>query len=312
MTYTEEQVFMNTIIRLQIISTKGTVFTKSKAKEVFSIFDTVVKNFSRFNSKSELSLMNKSYPKVFKSSKELFGLVKLSLELNKLGKGFYDPTLIDLLESYGYDKKQDFSKLDKPDFYKEISGIVKQRPSPKMIILEEKTKSIKLQKNQRIDLGSIAKGYAVDLAYDLLKKDFDQFLINAGGDVRVAGVNEQGLPWRIMLYKAPMPNQASSENDFLGFIELEPGMSIASSGGWARRVGIFHHLISPIDGLPINHISQTYMIASNATYADAYSTFLFVEGPDSIPIIDNAGFSGLLIDFQGNIFKSKKFNYNSI
>jgi thiamine biosynthesis lipoprotein len=312
MTYTEEQVFMNTIIRLQIISSKGTVFTKNKAKEVFSVFDSVVKKFSRFNSKSELSLMNKSYPKEFIASKELFELVKLSLELNKKGQGFYDPTLIDLLESYGYDKKQDFSKLDKPDFYKELSGLVKQRPSPGTIVLDEKIKSIKLQKDQRIDLGSIAKGYAVDLAYDLLKKDFDQFLINAGGDVRVAGVNEHGLPWRIMLYKAPMPNQASTGDEFLGSVELEPGMSIASSGGWARRVGIFHHLLNPVDGLPINHISQTYMIAPNATLADAYSTFLFVEGPNAIPIIDNVGFSGLLIDFQGNIFKSKKFNYNSI
>ena len=312
MIYTEEQVFMNTIIRLQIISSKGTVFTKNKAKEAFSFFDMVVGKFSRFNPKSELSEMNNSYPKAFTSSKELFALVKLSLELNKKGKGFYDPTLIDLLENYGYDKKQDFSCLENPDFYKEMQKLVKNRKNPKDIELNEKTRTIKLQKGQRIDLGSIAKGYAVDLAYDFLIKDFDNFLINAGGDVRVGGVNEQGLPWKIMLYKAPLPNQSDCGKEFLGMVEIEPGVSIASSGGWARRVGTFHHLLNPVDGLPINQISQTYVIAPNATCADAYSTFLFVEGPDAIPIIVKDGFSGLLIDFQGNIFKSKKFNYISI
>jgi len=312
MIYTEEQVFMNTIIRLQIVSSKGTVFTKTKARDTFSIFDMVVKKFSRFNTRSELSEMNNSYPKAFKPSEELFGLVKLSLELNKKGKGNYDPTLIDLLENYGYDKKQDFSCLEKPDFYKELGKLVKNRKSPKEIVINTKDKTIKLQKGQRIDLGSIAKGYAVDLAYDFLIKEFDNFLINAGGDVRVGGVNEQGLPWKIMLYKAPLPNQTEFGREFLGMVELEPGYSIAGSGGWARRVGTFHHLLNPVDGLPINQISQTYVMAPKCTDADAYSTFLFVEGPDSMSIIEKDGFSGLLIDFRGNIFKSKKFNYTPI
>jgi thiamine biosynthesis lipoprotein len=336
MTYTEEQCFMNTIIRFQIISSKGTVFTKSRARGAFSIFDQVVKKFSRFNPKSELSAMNNSYPHSFVASKELFDLVKISLDINKKGKGFYDPTLIDVLESYGYDQKQDFSKLDKPEFYKELENLVSGRKGPKEIEIDEKTKKIKLQKGQRLDLGSIAKGYAVDLAYEYLKKDFDQFLINAGGDVRVGGVNEQGLPWKIMLFKAPLPNQAPPQdcepmqdmaspkdktsnqnrvakaNEFLGYVELEPGFSIAGSGGWARRVGAFHHLLNPKDGLPINHISQTYVIAPDAQSADAYATFLFVEGPQALPVLEKIGLSGLLIDFRGNISKSETFNYFKI
>jgi thiamine biosynthesis lipoprotein len=318
MTYTEEQVFMNTIIRLQIISSKGTVFTKNKAREVFAVFNDVVHKFSRFNPNSELSRLNESTPQAFKASDELFKMVKLSLVLNKQCQGCYDPTLIDVLESYGYDKKQDFTKLDKPFFYKELEELVKLRKSPKEIILDEKSKTIKLQQGQRLDLGSIAKGFAVDLAYDLLKKEFDQFLINAGGDVRVGGVNEQGLPWKIMLYKSPLPNQAiqrsfeKGSSEFLGSVELEPGSSIAGSGGWARRVGAFHHLINPNDGLPINSISQTYVIAPTAMEADAYATFLFVEGPQALPKLEESNISGLLIDFQGTISKSKEFNYLKI
>jgi len=301
---------MNTIIRFQIISSKGTIFTKNKAKEAFKCFDEVVNKFSRFNSKSELSCLNDSSGNSFKISPEMYKLIKYSLELNKLGKGNYDPTIIDLLESYGYDKSQDFSKLDEPDFYKEIKNLVLKRFRANEIVIDEKKKSVKLKKGQRLDMGSIAKGFAVDLAYDKLKKDFDHFLINAGGDVRVSGLNEQGLNWKIMLYRSALPNGKVDDTNFIGMVTLEPGQSIAGSGGWARRVGAFHHLLSPVDGLPINQITQTYVIAPTATDADAYSTFLYVEGPDALNIIDDRDFSGLLIDFQGNIFKSKDFNYS--
>lgn len=301
---------MNTIIRFQIISSKGTIFTKNKAKEAFGCFEEVVNKFSRFSPKSELSLMNDSSGKVFKASPELFKLIKYSLYLNKLGSGNYDPTVIDLLESYGYDKTQDFSKLEEPDFYKEIKNLVLKRNKASEIVLDEKKNTVKLKKGQRLDMGSIAKGYAVDLAYEKLKKDFDHFLINAGGDVRVSGLNEQGLNWKIMLYRSALPNGKIDDTNFIGMVTLEPGQSIAGSGGWARRVGAFHHLLSPKDGFPINQITQTYVIAPTATDADAFSTFLYVEGPDALSIINDRDFSGLLIDFQGNIFKSKKFNYS--
>ena len=312
MNYCEEQVFMNTIVRIQVISDKGAIFTKKKTHSSYANFGKVVQKYSRFLETSELSILNKNSGKKMTVSEELFKLVSLSLSLAKISGGAFDPTIIDLLETYGYDKKQDFSKLDDPGLYDEIKKMVKNRPSYREIELDAKNLTIKLAPNQKIDLGSVGKGYAIDLTYKELKKEFEHFLINAGGDVRVSGLNDKGLYWKIMLYKAPLPNKAINPEDYIGMIEMEPGTSIASSGGWARRIGAFHHLLSPFDGLPINVQSQCYVVAPTAIEADSWSTLLFVEGKTALPKLRRKNFAGLLIDFQGNISQSDNFYYSSV
>jgi thiamine biosynthesis lipoprotein len=314
MIYSEEQVFMNTIIRIQVISDKGTVFTKNKIRKAFGNFSRVVDRFSRFSDYSELSILNSNSGKFFRVSQELFILITFILDLANISKGAFDPTIIDLLEAYGYDKKQTFDKLNKPEIYDEIKKMIKDRPSWQEIKLDRKNLSVKLAKGQKLDLGSVGKGYAIDLAYKDLKKEFDHFLINAGGDIRVSGLNDKGLYWKIMLYKAPLPNHAETGKDAnsLGLIEMEPGKSIACSGGWARRVGAFHHLLSPFDGLPINENSQSYVVGPNAMQADAWATLLFVTGKSALPIMRSHELAGLLLDFQGNIFQSDNFYYSKI
>jgi len=312
MIYSEERVYMNTIIRIQIISDKGTIFTKNKAREAYFNFEEVVRKFSRFSKESELGRLNASAGKKFIVSKELFKLVELSIELANLSQGAFDPTIIDLLEAYGYDRKQDFVKLNDPTLYEEIKKMIKNRPSYKKIQLDKKNLTIKLAPNQRLDLGSVGKGYAIDLAYDELRKDFEHFLINAGGDIRVSGLNEHGLYWKIMLFKGPLPNQGMATENAIGIVEMEPTRSIACSGGWARRVGAFHHLLSPFDGLPINVNSQSYVIAPTALEADSWSTLLFVQGKSALPTLRSRNLAGLLIDFRGNISQSDNFYYSSL
>jgi thiamine biosynthesis lipoprotein len=338
MIYSEEQVFMNTIVRIQVVSGKGTVFTKKKIRDSFGNFSRVVEKFSRFSGKSELSILNAHSGKKFEVSGELFKLISYSLELAEISGGAYDPTIIDLLEAYGYDKKMDFEKLNDPGFFDEIKKMTKNRPGYKEIELDVKNLTVKLAPGQRIDLGSVGKGYAIDLTFDELEKEFEHFLINAGGDVRVNGLNEKGLYWKIMLYKAPLPNQPASQavsqtasqasslavgreagqvasqaasQAALGLVEMAPGTSIAGSGGWARRVGAFHHLLSPFDGLPININSQSFVIAPTATEADGWSTLLFVKGKSALPSLYSHNFAGLLIDFQGNISRTDNFYYSS-
>ncbi|MEI7962037.1 MAG: FAD:protein FMN transferase, partial [archaeon] len=258
---------MNTIIRIQVVSSKGTVFTRDKIQKAFEKFAYVVDNFSRFLNSSELCKLNAAAGKAFVVSKELFDLVTKAFEVANITNGAYDPTIIDLLEAYGYDKKQDFSKLADPRLFKEISKLAQGRPSFKEVKFDSKKLTIYLQKQQRIDLGSIGKGYAIDLAFAVLEKyDFEGFLINAGGDVRGYGINSGNLPWKLALYKAQLPNQRISAETALGTVDLL-NKSICGSGGWARKVGIFHHLLNPQSGLPINEIAQCFVIADTATQA---------------------------------------------
>ena len=104
---------MNTVLTIKIVANdKEIEIVNNCIQNSFKIFDYVVERFSRFIDSSELNFLNKNQGRWTKVSEELFYLVKYSLNLAKLTNGYFDPTIIDLLEMYGYDKNYDFSKLD--------------------------------------------------------------------------------------------------------------------------------------------------------------------------------------------------------
>ncbi len=196
------------------------------------------------------------------------------IDLANKTDGAFDPTVIDFLETYGYDKNYDFSKLEKPELDKLVMKIAKERPSYKEIQLDEKNLKVKLAKNQRIDLGGVGKGYAIDCAYDKLNK-FVDFLIDAGGDIRAKGKNDKEELWKIDLL-----DFKDGEKTVIGQYELD-NQSIACSGSWARKFKQFHHLINPKTGKPENKLRTVYVVAPTATLSDSWATALFV-GSDEI------------------------------
>lgn len=310
MIFSDERVFMNTIIRLQVVSNKGTIFTRSKIEDAYQCFDAVVKRFSRFSKQSELSQLNNSSGKAFQVSSELFDLVKLALKVAVQTNYAYDPTVIDLLEAYGYDADQDYQRLNRKDIGIEVQKLAKNRPRCDGISLNVKNSIVILQPHQRIDLGSVAKGYAIDLAYKALDGNgFDGFLINAGGDLRSFGCNSKGLPWKVMLYRSQLPNQRYQQQASLGAMLLE-NMAVAGSGGWARRVGSFHHLLNSKNGQPINTIAQSYVAAKNATEADIWATALFVMGIEGLALIRKQGLAGLIVTAEGKVLQTDNFEYD--
>ena len=300
----QEKVFMNTIIHITLFSDKPTIYTQQKIQEAFSCFDQVVKKYTRFSPKSELSALNNSGGKPMKVSDEFYYLIEYMLELSKLTNGNYDPTIIDLLETYGYGENRNFKELDDPNLYQNIQTLVEKRPSPSQIKLNKNNKTVQFAPRQRIDLGSIGKGYAIDLAYDVLE-DFPAFMINAGGDIRVKGPKPDGEKWKVGLYKSQLPNKALPKDDYTGIIELENG-SVCGSGGWARKVRFFHHLLNPKTGFPIIEITQTYVIAPKAIEADSWATVLFTMGKSGLQLLRDKGFRGILIDQKGKISQTAR------
>lgn len=280
----DTKIYMNTKITFQSYSTFSKEEIQKCFDKAFSKFDYVVKKFSRFDDSSELSEVNKNSGKKVKVSKEMYDLVKFSLQLADKTNGAFDPTIIDILEAYGYDKHYEFSKLDnRKQMEIEIEKIVKTRKSFKEIELIKETNNyfIMLQNGQRIDLGGCGKGYAIDLAYKELLT-LQNFLIEAGGDIRCGGfavdLNSKNLNkhnWVIGLSNPDNP----SEN--IGNFELEPSYAIACSGSFARKVKYFHHLIDPLTGKPKEGVKSTFVSAPTAMIADAYATASYIMG-DSI------------------------------
>ncbi len=136
-----------------------------------------------------------------------------------------------------------------------------------------------------VDLGGIAKGYAVDKAALALKSHgITSALVEAGGDIRVIGSRPGGSPWRIGL-------RHPREDRLLTTFELSD-RSICTSGDYERffeRNGVrYHHILDPRVGHPAKGCCSVTVIAGDATTADVLATGVFVLGAgEGMALIDS-------------------------
>lgn len=279
-TIVRQKNFMNTTITFKVVQDKeSTVEIMDAIEAGFGEFDRIVKTYTRFDEKSELSNLNRQPDRWINISKEFCYLVEYMLNLAKVTDGVFDPTVIDFLEVYGYDKNYDFSKLEKPELDELVKKIAKERPSWKEIELDKENLRVKLVKNQRIDLGGIGKGYAIDCAFNKLNK-FKNFFIDAGGDIRVKGNNEKGELWTVDL----LAMNQKGHKEIVGQLQLD-NESIAGSGSWARKFKQFHHLINPKTGKPQNTFSTVFVQAPTSIESDSWATALFIGGEEIVKVM---------------------------
>ncbi len=130
----------------------------------------------------------------------------------------------------------------------------------------------------RIDLGAIAKGYAVDVAWERLKAaGHTNLLIDLGGNLRAIG---EAAPkrggWRVGV------RNPFNEKELVGYFILRDGEAVATSGNYERFVDIngirYAHIMDSRTASPVTGMAGTTVIAPNAMESDALSTTLFVLG----------------------------------
>ncbi|OSM01375.1 putative ApbE family lipoprotein [Magnetofaba australis IT-1] len=134
-----------------------------------------------------------------------------------------------------------------------------------------------------LDLGAIAKGYAIDRAmHKLLDLGVSNALINAGGDIRAVG-NKGGAPWRIGV-RHPRPQQVHPQvppnpETVVAAVETTTPLSMVTSGDYERFFDYegrrYHHVLDPHSGAPAAQGWASISVqAANAELADALSTAL--------------------------------------
>ena len=135
----------------------------------------------------------------------------------------------------------------------------------------------------RIHLGGIGKGYAVDRAAALLRREgFPNFMIQAGGDLYAAGLVEGG-PWLLGVHDPRGRATEGAPNDSFATIDLSDA-TLSTSGDYERffiKDGQrYHHLLDPDTGQPARGCVSVTIVAKTATMADALSTGVFILGPE--------------------------------
>jgi thiamine biosynthesis lipoprotein len=135
------------------------------------------------------------------------------------------------------------------------------------------------RRGMAIDLGALAKGYAVDRAMAIVEETCGNGLVNLGGDLAVRGSKPGGLPWVIGVQDPRDPSRLFVK------LHLPGGRAVATSGDYQRYFEVdgvrYHHLLDPRTGHPARKARSATVIAPTCARADAWATAVFVLGPEA-------------------------------
>ena len=147
-----------------------------------------------------------------------------------------------------------------------------------LIIDEEKNTVYIADPLMKLDVGAIAKGYAVEKIGDYLEeKGIEGFLLNVGGNIRTVGnAGAEDTPWKAGIEN---PDTENEEKPYIEYIKIA-GESIVTSGSYQRFYVVngenYHHIIDPETLMPGINFKSVSVITDDSGLGDAFSTALFI------------------------------------
>lgn len=265
--------------------------------DVLAEFRRLDQALSPYIESSELARVNREAAgQPVAISREFFDLLDTSLDYSALTDGAFDITFASI--GYQYDYREGIKPSEQA--IADALPLIDYR----LITLDPETLRVRFARpGVRIDLGGIAKGYAVDRAIALLRQlGIENALVSAGGDSRLLG-DHRGRPWHIGI-------QAPREKRSLAGVLPLSETAVSTSGDYERyfeRDGVrYHHIISPSTGRSAGELRSVTILGPNATRTDALSTSVFVLGLDKgLALIDRLDdVEAIIIDSQGKMHMS--------
>ncbi len=258
------------------------------------------RSMSTYKPDSEISRINRDAAKnPVTISAELLDLIARGIEMSRLTQGAFDITYASVGQLY------DFRAGVRPD-EKQIAATL-PAISYRFVELDLVERTVFFaRQGVRIDLGGIAKGYAVERGAGILRaQGIAHGLVSAGGDSRVLG-DRRGAPWIVgvrdprnsdrVVARLPLIDEAiSTSGDYERFFE-EDGVR-------------YHHIISPATGHSASEARSVTIIGPDATMTDGLATSVFVMGVDKgLQLIDSLDdFEAVIVDKHGRLHRSGGF-----
>jgi thiamine biosynthesis lipoprotein len=246
---------------------------------------------------SEISKINQNAGHApVKVSYETLALIQRAIEYSKKFDGYFDISIGPIAELWGFSGNEEIVVPERD----RIAAILPLVGYTKIAVAEKDTTVALTREGMKLDLGGIAKGYAIDRAAMVLKqKGVKNFLINAGGDIYVSGHKSDNQKWLVGI-QHPGDRQA-----LMASFELS-NFAVATSGDYERFVEVegkrYHHILDPRTGYPALLCQSVSVLAPTAEEADAWATYLFIIGVEAYRRLALPGSpTALFVDANGKI-----------
>lgn len=205
-------------------------------------------------------------------SDETLEVIEASLHAARLSGGAFDITFYAMRGLWKFDEDLE-PKLPDPAELARRKRLIDYR----QVIVDRAQKTVFLKKKgMAINLGGIAKGYAVDRAAAVLKRlGFADAIVQAGGDLLCAG-SKDGQPWN-----AGIRDPRGDKADVFATLQLVDH-AFSTAGDYERSFfqggKRYHHIIDPKTGYPATRSRSVTVYAPTALLADALDDAVFILG----------------------------------
>jgi len=290
------QWIMGTVVDITWI---GSAASEKTVKQAFDAIKSVDIAMNPAKAGSELFRINAQAGKeALNISPTTCRVIREGLRIGKETKGAFDITMGPLIKLWGWDTKSPHL----PSKEAIVKGLKKTGirrincdPATHRIFLE--------QPGMSLDLGGIAKGFAVDRASELMRvSKLKNFIVNAGGDLYAAG-SPPGRSWHIGIQDPYNPHAV------FAVLSLT-NRAIATSGDYEhyffRDKIRYHHILNPKTGYPARGLRSVSVVAPTTMDADALATALFVMGREKAVrwLTTHSSYQGILMDSGHHIYAS--------
>lgn len=293
------QLIMGTLVEITV-SHSNTEIIETVTTQAFDEMKRIEQLMSTYLPDSEISRINRAAgKKAIPVSPEVEEVIREGIFWSEQSGGAFDITVEPLVQLWDFDGEKEI--IPGKNTLRKTASLVNYKN------IEIKDHTVRLKKRgMAINVGGLAKGYAVDRAISLLRGKVSNGLVNAGGDLFAFGQKNKQDPWTIGLQHPRKPQ------DLLAAFAVK-NQAIATSGDYQRyfiKDGIrYHHIFDPKTGRPVRLMISATLITMEVMDADAMATAVFVMGPDKgMEWVESmVNVEAMLVLEDGSIRYSKNF-----
>jgi FAD:protein FMN transferase len=284
------QILMGTTARVKVWAADSST-CRQAIHSAYQALHRVDRKMSTYKVDSDLSRLNRDGSQGWVSvDGELVEVLVATRTLFQLSDGAFDPTVLPLMRLWGFRGGEPRRPSNS-----EIEATLGVVGYPNVEVDSIGMRARFGIAGVSVDLGGIAKGYALDQAARAAKRaGATSGMVDLGGNLLVFGNDAAG--------NIGVQDPKNAER-IVGKLRLAD-QSVATSGGYERFVMIegtrYSHILNPRTGFPVDELASVTVVADDATRADALSTACAVLGKDAcLHLVERlAGVDALVVWYE--------------